>query len=102
MGRSCAWCRRPVPTGPDVGRPRLYCRRSCRQRAYEARRRVTELTWGEEQVGELRRRIDDVHVGVESLADVVDEFDSDMPESDSDVLIRLRRSVDELRALVRP
>ncbi len=53
-------------------------------------------------MGELRRRMDDVHVGVESLADVVDEFDDDMSESESDVLMRLRRSVDELRALVRP
>lgn len=33
---SCAWCGREVISeGP--GRTRRYCRRSCRQRAYEAR-----------------------------------------------------------------
>ncbi len=33
---TCAWCGREVVTeGP--GRTRKYCRRSCRQRAYEAR-----------------------------------------------------------------
>lgn len=33
---SCAWCGREVVSeGP--GRNRKYCRRSCRQRAYEAR-----------------------------------------------------------------
>ena len=36
-GRRCQWCSTAiVPTGRP-GRPRLYCRRSCRQRAYERR-----------------------------------------------------------------
>ncbi|GAA3519062.1 hypothetical protein [Dietzia aurantiaca] len=34
---SCAWCGRPVDEG-STGRRRRYCRRSCRQRAYEQRR----------------------------------------------------------------
>ena len=33
---SCLWCGRPVPDA-GVGRRRRYCRRSCRQRAYEQR-----------------------------------------------------------------
>ncbi|WP_431777004.1 hypothetical protein [Streptomyces cucumeris] len=32
----CAWCGRPVRQS-GTGRPREYCRRSCRQRAYEER-----------------------------------------------------------------
>lgn len=32
----CAWCGRPVDQ-PTSGRQRKYCRRSCRQRAYEHR-----------------------------------------------------------------
>jgi hypothetical protein len=36
-GIPCDWCGRPVL--PSTGtRPRLYCSRSCRQRAYEERR----------------------------------------------------------------
>lgn len=33
----CAWCGEPIQQS-GVGRSRDYCRRSCRQRAYEARR----------------------------------------------------------------
>nr|WP_081628914.1 hypothetical protein [Smaragdicoccus niigatensis] len=33
---SCAWCGREVVES-DMGRRRLYCRQSCRQRAYEHR-----------------------------------------------------------------
>jgi hypothetical protein len=36
--RLCAWCGGPVPEQKGAGRRRDYCRRSCRQRAYEERR----------------------------------------------------------------
>ena len=35
--RSCAWCASEFPIACRPGRPRLYCRQSCRQRAYEHR-----------------------------------------------------------------
>lgn len=35
--RSCVWCHAPFRPG-TIGRAAVYCRRSCRQRAYEARR----------------------------------------------------------------
>jgi len=37
VGPLCAWCGSPVEQ-PATGRRREYCRRSCRQRAYEDRR----------------------------------------------------------------
>ena len=40
MPRRCAYCRRPLPDITSTGRPARYCRRSHRQRAYEARRRA--------------------------------------------------------------
>lgn len=44
---TCAWCGRPVDEG-GLGRRRRYCRRSCRQRAYEQRQslRSRELPEG--------------------------------------------------------
>jgi hypothetical protein len=39
----CSWCHRPLAQRPGAGRPRLFCSRSHRQRAYEARRRADEL-----------------------------------------------------------
>lgn len=35
--RACSWCATEFPIIRRPGRPRLYCRRSCRQRAYEHR-----------------------------------------------------------------
>ncbi|MCJ7725318.1 MAG: hypothetical protein MUP76_02870 [Acidimicrobiia bacterium] len=34
----CAWCGGAIPESGGPGRPRRYCRRSHRQRAFEARR----------------------------------------------------------------
>jgi len=39
----CGWCHRPLTPRTGVGRPRLFCSPSHRQRAYEARRRADEL-----------------------------------------------------------
>jgi hypothetical protein len=35
--RACLWCAEPIVIEHRPGRPRLYCRISCRQRAYERR-----------------------------------------------------------------
>jgi hypothetical protein len=35
----CGWCRGPLPESAATGRPRRYCKRSCRQRDFEARER---------------------------------------------------------------
>ena len=40
----------PAASSTGAGRPRLYCRRSCRQRAYEARRRLAERTQNEDEL----------------------------------------------------
>lgn len=40
QSRRCRWCGAAFPVDPGPGRPQDYCRRSHRQRAYEARRRA--------------------------------------------------------------
>jgi hypothetical protein len=42
------------------GRRREFCRRSCRQRAYEARRRAHELGLGEHQLIVTRAELDEL------------------------------------------
>ncbi|MBB6122188.1 hypothetical protein [Nocardiopsis algeriensis] len=38
LRRTCGWCGKEIsPRANGKGRPRLYCGRSCRQRAYEVR-----------------------------------------------------------------
>ena len=98
MGDSCEWCRRPLPEGRPTGRPRRYCRRSCRQRAYEARRRATELGWGDDRLGALRLRMDDAYVATAGLADIVDELAD--TTVDQMLLERLSASLEALKAVV--
>ena len=38
IARQCRWCAESFAVALRPGRPRLYCRSSCRQRAYERRR----------------------------------------------------------------
>ncbi len=101
----CAWCRRELAQPATVGRPRTYCRRSCRQRAFEARRTAEELDWSASWVREAHRVIDDVAVISAALSDVVaersvgpvDELDDEQLE---DLLQRLRRIADDLEGRV--
>jgi hypothetical protein len=64
-----------------VGRPGAYCRRSCRQRAYEQRRHAGDQAWSDarlirlsEQLARYEDAIDRVQELLEELrADEVDE-----------------------------
>src|SRR6185436_14411269 len=49
-GSPCRWCGRPLPPAAGKGRPRQFCRQSCRQRHYEARHRAAELGLGEDEL----------------------------------------------------
>jgi hypothetical protein len=42
--RACAWCGSNFLPG-TIGRAAVYCRRSCRQRAYEARREAQRIEY---------------------------------------------------------
>ena len=48
--RRCAWCGRRFAARPGPGRPRRYCRQSCRQRDYEARQRAREVGLSETEL----------------------------------------------------
>jgi hypothetical protein len=72
----CGWCQRPLDVRPGAGRPRLFCRPSHRQRAYEARRWAEELHIPDGQC-------------IVSVADV---------NRLHDLLYRLEAAVDDVRA----
>ena len=59
----CAWCSRSLPERPAgaVGRPAKYCRRSCRQRAFEARSRGVDLGVADDELVITRNELDDVN-----------------------------------------
>jgi len=74
----CGWCHRPLAQRKGVGRPRLFCSPSHRQRAYEARRRADELHVPEDQclvsVADLARLRDRLY----RLEAAVDDVRSDL------------------------
>ena len=76
----CAFCRRAMPERSNVGRPRRYCRRSCRQRAFERRRRTTELSWGDERTAQLTERLALQGDRLAHVSDVVSELRMDLAD----------------------
>lgn len=79
----CAYCRRPLEkAGYDAGagRPAKYCKRSHRQRAYEARRRAAraELPAGQVIVGQ--QDLDRLHDRLYALEAALDDVERDLAE----------------------
>lgn len=104
----CGWCGRVLPEAAATGRPRTYCRRSCRQRAFEERRRVEDLTWGEDRVRASIERRDDQLVALASVDDLLDEWRRDVEDGRSwddgtrdEQIRRLVVLVDDLGAATR-
>lgn len=82
----CAWCGRPFPLTAGPGRPRRYCRRSCRQRDFEARRRAAEHGLADHELimtREVLNRIDDlVYVLACAVEDVRRDLDAEHDADD--------------------
>jgi hypothetical protein len=74
----CAWCHRPLPSQDGPGRPRRFCRQSCRQREYEARRRAAERGLDESEIVVARARLDALHDRLYVLACAVEDVDADL------------------------
>jgi hypothetical protein len=53
----CRWCGRAIEVAA-TGRPRAFCRASCKQRDYEARRRSRELGLSENELVVTRAALD--------------------------------------------
>src|SRR5699024_898094 len=101
---SCAWCGRPVDEGSS-GRRRRYCRRSCRQRAYEQRQslRARELPEGTvvlseaesadlmDRMFQLRCACEDLHIAI------TEEEDTAELRRMSDELVAAARRAERLR-----
>ncbi|MDO4911474.1 MAG: hypothetical protein Q3972_06995 [Corynebacterium sp.] len=60
----CKWCGKALNT-TGRGRPKTYCSHSCRQRAYESRRRTENVT--DEQVRMLLDRLFELRCQAEDI-----------------------------------
>ncbi len=83
-----------------VGRPGKYCRRSCRQRAYEQRRREGDESWNAARIVVLSKELADLEDVVDQLAEVLDELRA---TADDDAPVDAQQLVERLEAaFVRP
>ena len=97
----CRWCGRPFEVIAGPGRPQEYCRRSCRQREYEARRRSTELGLGEAELIMARSELDALRDALYVLEAAVEDVDRDL-RGGSDDPAEVRRALDWLLTAARP
>lgn len=83
-----------------MGRPREFCRRACRQRDYEARRRAAELGLGEHELVVARAELDRLYDELYVLEATLDDVDRDLVGART---VRDHRLIiDELLAAARP
>ena len=98
--RTCQWCGRPLAVGEGPGRPRLFCRQSCRQREYEARRRAAELGLGEHELVVTRVELDALRDRVFVLGCVIEDVERDRDEGLTDDAHLLGALLDAARECV--
>lgn len=97
----CRRCGRSFEVTPGPGRPREYCRRSCRQRAYEANRRSGELGLGETELVMATSELDRLRDALYVLEAAVEDVERDLAEAGNDPA-EVRRSLDWLLTAARP
>ena len=66
---------------PGPGRPKEFCRRSCRQRDYEARRQSAALGLGDGQIVVARADLDALHDRLYALEAAIEDAERDLAES---------------------
>jgi len=79
--RRCRWCQRPLGARDGPGRPREYCRQSCRQRDYEARHRAAERGLDEGEIIVTRARLDGLQDRLWVLACAIEDVEGDLARS---------------------
>jgi hypothetical protein len=98
--RACLWCGRKFVVSGGPGRPRVYCKQSCKQRDYEARRRAQELGLGEHELVVTRQELESIRDRVFVLACAVDDVERDLAAGDTDAHEAVRTLLGAARELL--
>ena len=86
---ACCWCRRPVAPNEGPGRPRRFCKRSCRQRDFEARQRSARVGLDEGELIVARGDVDRLHDEIFVLSCAVADAEADLRDAESVADLRL-------------
>lgn len=96
----CRWCGRRFERRGGPGRPREFCRASCRQADYLARQRRAEVGLGEAELIVTRAALDALRDRLYVLEAAVEDVERDLagPHDERDV----REALDWLLSAARP
>jgi hypothetical protein len=104
----CRWCRRSI-VQPSRGRPREFCKRSCRQRDFESRSKAAAHGLDERQLIVTRKQLDDLRDRLYVLVCAVQDVDADLGATQAGAAgwpkatpLELRDSLMGLLAAARP
>jgi hypothetical protein len=100
--RRCRWCARPFTAAPGPGRPRQYCRRSCRQRDYEARRQAADLGLGDARLVVARSELDALHDRLYELEAAIEDVERDLAAAGTPDARDYREALDWVLQAARP
>lgn len=86
--RRCRWCGRAIALVTGPGRPKEFCKQSCRQADYVARQRSAELGLGEAELIVARAALDDLRDRLYVLEAAIEDVERDLAEAEDDPDIR--------------
>jgi hypothetical protein len=96
----CGWCYYPLGPLNEKGRRRHYCSQSCRQRAYQSRKRARQLGLGEGELvvssvllGRMNRRL-------QALEEALSEAETANVQATDERVARLCEAASRLRGQV--
>jgi hypothetical protein len=98
--RRCRWCARRFTVTIGPGRPREFCRRSCRQRDYEARQRAREVGLSEHELVLTRQAMDELRDRLYVLECAVEDVERDL--TGAPTRAEYQEAVDWLLGAARP
>ena len=76
----CGWCRRPIDQTVGRGRPKKFCKQSCRQRDYESRERSKAHGLADGELIMTRSELDAMRDNAYVLACAVRDVERDLTE----------------------
>ena len=84
VANRCRWCSRAFEPTAGAGRPRRYCKRSCRQRDYESRQRTSELGLGEHELIVTRKELNELRDRLYVLTETLKDVEQDLTDDEAD------------------
>ena len=96
----CGWCGAVFIASPGSGRPRKYCKRSHRQRDYEARLEAERRDLGDDELLIERAKLDELRDRLYVLEAACEDVETDLEEDET--LNGYRRAVADLLKAARP